>query len=159
MLSSCAAPFRTQVTRFHQLPVKGAGESFNVTAPMKDQRLETQQHLSRMASGLVKHGWRFTNSASADYSVRVDYGISDGREVHGVMPLYGQTGGGTTTYSSGNASAYGSSGSYASGTYSGTSYTPATYGLVGAVPTVSTVFDRYLLVLGCVLKPSKSMLE
>jgi hypothetical protein len=146
LICSCGTLYETQVTRFHQLPSKGAGESFSVSAPSKADGLETQQHLSHLASGLVEHGWVQTNSESATYKVAIDYGIGDGRTVHGVAPIYGRTGGGTTTYHSGTASAYGSYGGYAAGSYSGTSYTPATYGIVGAVPTTQTVFDRYLLV-------------
>jgi hypothetical protein len=147
LICSCGTTYETQVTRFHQLPSKGAGETFSVSAPRKAAGLETQQHLSRLSSGLLAHGWGQANSKNATYKVAMDYGIGDGRTVHGVAPIFGQTGGGTTTYHSGTASAYGSYGGYASGSYSGTSYTPATYGVVGAVPTTQTVFDRYLLVL------------
>ncbi len=143
----CSCGYTTQVTRFHQLPPKGNGETFSVSAPRKAPGLETQQHLSLLSSGLVEHGWVQANSKNATYRVAIDYGIGDGRTVHGVAPIYGQTGGGTTTYHSGSAFAYGSYGGYASGSYSGTSYTPATYGIVGEVPTTQTVFDRYLLVL------------
>ena len=48
----------------------------------------------------------------------------------GSTPIYGQTGGGTT-YQSGTGSAYGSGG-YAYGSYSGTSYTMPTFGVVGS---------------------------
>ena len=108
--------------------------------------LETQQHLSRLANGLIAHGWTKSSSKNANYKVTMDYGISNGRTVHDVAPIIGQTAGGGTTYHSGTASAYGTYGGYASGSYSGTSYTPATYGVVGTVPTTDTVFDRYLFV-------------
>ena len=148
LFCSCSSTTcHTQVTRFHQLPQKGMGETFTISAPLKHGGLEVQQHVSRMASGLVAHGWILGEPKNYTYKVSMDYGISNGRTVHGVAPIIGQTGGGTTTYSSGNASAYSSYGGYATGNYSGTSYTPATYGVVGAVPTTSTVFDRYLIVL------------
>jgi hypothetical protein len=135
------------VTSFHKLPPKGAGETFYLAAPDNDPGLETEQHLGRLSAGLVKHGWVPAVRKSADYRVAVKYGMLDGRKVHGVAPIFGQTGGGTTTYTSGSASAFSSYGGYTRGTYSGTSYTPATYGIVGAVPTVQTVFDRYLFIL------------
>jgi hypothetical protein len=65
------------------------------------------------------------------------------REQTGSLPLYGQTGGGTT-YHSGSFSSYGSSG-YNSGSFGGTSYKPATFGVVGAMPYSHTVHDRYML--------------
>ena len=146
-LCSCGTIYETQVTIFHKLPPKGGGETFYLAAPSHDSGLETAQHMERMASGLIKHGWVPADRKSATYRVGMNYGILDGREVHGVAPIFGQTGGGTTTYHSGSTSAYSGYGGYARGTYSGTSYTPATYGVVGAVPTVQTVFDRYLFVL------------
>ena len=147
LFCSCSSTYETQVTRFHQLPLKGVGETFTISSPRKPASIEVQQHVSHMASGLIAYGWTPAESKSATYKVAIDYGISNGRTVHGVAPIFGQTGGGTITYHSGTASAYGSYGGYASGSYSGTSYTPATYGIVGAVPTTQTVFDRYLFVL------------
>ena len=137
-LCSCATTtFETSVTKFHQLPPKGKGETFVISAPLIKASLETEQHLSRLANGLVVHGWTQAGSKNYAYKVAIDYGISNGRTVHGIAPIIGQTGGGTTYHS----------GITASGSYSGTSYTPATFGVVGAVPTAQTVFDRYLLVI------------
>ena len=146
LLSSCGPVFESEVTRFHKLPKKGNSETFYVVAPRKAPGLETEQHLAELSAGLKKYGWVEGDPKSATYKVGLDYGISNGRTVHGVAPIFGQTSPGGTTYHSGTASAYGSGG-YASGSYSGTSYTPATYGVVGAVPTTSTVFDRYLFVI------------
>ena len=58
-------------------------------------------------------------------------------------PIYGQTGGGTT-YTSGTVSTY--SGGY--GSYSGTSYTMPTYGVVGSSTSSvqSTVYKRQLAI-------------
>lgn len=118
-----------------------------ISAPRIASGLEVQQHLTQIAAGLSGYGWTPSISKKADYSVIVDYGISNGRTVHGVQPIIGQTGGGTTTFHNGTASAYGSYGGYANGYYSGTTYTPATYGVVGAVPTTSTVYDRFLFIV------------
>jgi hypothetical protein len=146
-LVSCGSTYQTEVTKFHQLPAKGAGESFTIFAPKKRGSLEVQQHLGQLAAGLTKHGWTQSQSKSADYRVAVEYGITDGETRQGVRQIYGQTGGGTTTYHSGSANTYGSYGGYSAGSYSGTSYTPATYGVVGAVPTTYTVYGRYLFVI------------
>ena len=74
-------------------------------------------------------GFSIAPEGSADYIAFVSYGIDGGTEQTGVTstPVYGQTGGGTT-YSSGTVSSY--SGGY--GSYSGTSYTMPTYGIVGS---------------------------
>lgn len=73
---------------------------------------------------------------SADYVAFITYGIDSGQTSSTTVPIYGQTGGGTS-YSSGTVS---SGGRY--GTYSGTTTTMPTYGMVGAVPVQSTVYKR-----------------
>ena len=60
------------------------------------------------------------------------------------QPLFGQTGDGTTTYHSGNVPTYGGYSGYSNSTVNGTSYTPATYRMVGAVPVTRTIFERNL---------------
>lgn len=147
LITSCSSTkYRTEVTRFHQLPISGSGETFNILTPNKTPSLENQQHLGRLAQGLIKYGWKQSNSKDAKYKVAVDYGITEGKTVQGVQQIYGKTGGGTTTYHTGTASAYGNYGGYSSGNYSGTSYTPATYGIVGAVPYNYTAYGRYLFI-------------
>jgi hypothetical protein len=158
LLASCGTTYQTEVTRFHQLPKAGAGQTFTISAPKKTFSLETQQHLGQLAQGLTEYGWKQSTGRSADYKVAVEYGITDGKTVQGVRTIYGQTGGGTTTYHSGTANAYGSYGSYSSGSYSGTSHTPATYGVVGAVPTSHTVYGRYLYVI-IMNRSGKTVLE
>ncbi len=148
-LNSCGTRVHVNVTRFHKLPPKGAGEKFVVSAPDEPSGLEKEQHLSQLAAGLVKHGWvqSHGNYKSADYQVAIKYGRFGGaRKVHGVRPIWGQTSGGTTANISGNVHGYGSYGGY-NGTYSGTATTSPTYGVVGSVPTVDTVYDRYLLLM------------
>ena len=104
--------------------------------------LEFGMYASRVASHLQTYGWTHASSGSPDYTVLLDYQMGDSRERQGSIPIMGQTGGGTT-YHSGSANSYGSYGS-TRGTYSGTSYTPATYGVVGSSPYSFTVHDRYL---------------
>lgn len=146
-LSSCATTrFISDVTRFHKLPEQGAGETFSIASKRGNTGIEASQHLGRLAQGFTTYGWRQSSGSDADYRVMIDYGISDGRTVQGSRPIIGQTGGGTT-YHSGNVSSYGGYGGYSNANYSGTSYTPATFGVVGAVPTTDTVYDRYLFVV------------
>lgn len=146
--SSCATTrYVSNVTRFHRLPKTGSGETFTIKSMTRAGGLEESQHLGRLAQGFTEYGWRRASSGSPDFRVLLDYAISDGRTVQGTRPIFGQTGGGTTTYHSGNLSTYGSGGGYGGATYSGTSHTPATFGVVGAVPTRETVFDRQLAVV------------
>ncbi len=146
-LSSCSTiRFVSDVTRFHKLPNQGSGETFSITSKQGNSGLEVSQHLGRMAQGFTAYGWRHSAEGGADYRIFVDYGISNGRVVHGSRPIIGQTGGGTT-YHSGSVTNFGGYGGFGNSIYSGTSYTPATFGVVGAVPTADTVYDRYLFVV------------
>lgn len=148
-LSSCESTrYISEVTRFHTLPPKGTGQSFSLVAARSSSSIEVSQYLGQITQGFIQYGWIPSSSANADYKILVDWGISNGRTVQGVMPIVGKTGGGTTTFHSGQiAPSYGSYGSSGPTSFSGTSYTPATYGVVGAVPTVDTVYDRFLLVI------------
>lgn len=76
------------------------------------------------------------NNPKAAYLAYITYGIDNGKTTVTSVPLYGQTGGGTT-YSSGTVS---SGTKY--GTYSGTSTTMPTYGLIGAMPVSGTEYRR-----------------
>jgi hypothetical protein len=73
---------------------------------------------------------------NAEYVAFITYGIDNGKTISSSVPIYGQTGGGTT-YSSGTIS----SGSRM-GSYSGTSTTMPTYGMVGAIPYDVTTYKR-----------------
>jgi len=89
---------------------------------------------------LIEYGWILSDSPSnADYLVYFTYSIDGGETVSGSMPIYGQTGGGTSYTSGSVTSGYGG---YA--TYSGTTYTPPTFGQVGSVPYTSKMYGRNL---------------
>jgi hypothetical protein len=69
------------------------------------------------------------------------YGVGAERQMSGAVPLYGQTGGGTT-FHSGSVSTYGAGGrTY--GTYNGMSSSAPTYGITGMMPYSRTEYDRY----------------
>jgi Domain of unknown function (DUF4136) len=140
-LSSCAS-VQSDVTRFHTLPPQGNGQTFTIRAASSSGGIEFGTYSARVASHLQNYGWTQASTGGADYTVMLDYRMGGSSERHGSMPITGQTGGGTT-YHSGSVNSYGSYGS-ASGSYSGTSYTPATFGVVGSVPYSVTVHDRYL---------------
>lgn len=139
-LSSCQM-VETNVTKFHRLPAVGSGETFTILTTLSGGELESAAYTTQIASALEAHGWR-RNPTAADYTVAYRYAIGDGRTQSGVMPIMGQTGGGTT-YHSGTFNTYGA-GASSFGSVSGTSYTPATYGMIGAIPYSQTVYTRTL---------------
>jgi hypothetical protein len=141
-LSACAS-VETKVTRFHRIPINGSGQTFTVSAPTRyGSAIELAGYSAQIAAHLEKYGWRRGAYKTADYFVGYEYGISDGRQVQSSVPIMGQTGGGTT-YHSGTFNSYGRGG----GSFSGTSYTPATFGVVGSRSVTQTVFGRWLLII------------
>jgi hypothetical protein len=141
-LASCST-VESNVTRFHTLPPKGTGQSFAVRTEPGQSSIEFSQYSQQVSKHLQAYGWTPASSNSADYTVVLDYQMGGSRERTGSLPVYGQTGGGTT-YHSGSFNAYGSGG-YRSGSFGGTSYSPATFGVVGAMPYNHTVHDRYMI--------------
>lgn len=124
----------TDVTVFHTADVEKPN-TFNVMArgPGSDT-LEAATYGDMVASRLQGLGW--TRQPAGEVTVVYGFGIDSGREVTRAAPIYGQTGGGSST-STGMITG---SGGFA--TYSGTTYTQPTFGLVGAVPVTETVYER-----------------
>jgi hypothetical protein len=142
---SCSTNVEVTTTHFHKLPKKGNGEVFTLITK-KNPSMEHQAYMDRIIAGFEKYGWKYSPSKKSPYIVAVICGMPPGRTVHGVRPVIGKISAGGTTYHSGTVNT--GLGEYSS--FRGTSYTPATYGVVGAVPTQETVYDRllYVLVLG-----------
>jgi len=124
----------SNATAFHSI-TPGTVETFTVRAASGHSgSLEANSYAELIGRRLGESGW--TSAARGDVIVTFGYGIDGGRTEVSSVPIYGQTGGGTT-YTSG--SVY-SSGGF--GSYTGTSYTPTTYGVVGAAPVTQTVYTR-----------------
>lgn len=141
-LSSCAH-CEIKVNTLHELPEKGNGQTFGVYGKIDLNRIEDRQYLTALVGGFEAYGWKYDEAiARPDYRLYVAWGVTDPTVTHGVMPLYGQTGGGTT-YHTGTLNSFNS---YGSASYSGTSYTPPTYGVVGAIPTTTITYGRYLFI-------------
>lgn len=143
-LTSCGPMVRSQVTRFSELPANGIGKTF-IIIPLQNQigDLEYQTYANQIADQLEKAGYSTTNSLrNADYSVAFAYSISEPSTVTGTAPIIGQTGGGYS-YQNGNFSSVGSYGS-AFGTFSGSTYTTPTYGVVGESNYSITTYTREL---------------
>jgi hypothetical protein len=110
---------------------------------MQEGSLEFQTHAANVAGKLQQNGYRLvTDTRQADYAVFLNYAVGDAQTVSGLAPIYSQTGDG---YSS-QTGAFSSFGSYGSafGTYSGSTYTAPTYGIVGAVPYTHSAYTRVL---------------
>ena len=145
---------RSDVTRFDQLPQDTAGKSVYFL-PLEEQGTSAAYltYSSQIAAELAKHGLHTSDAIeTADYALVMAYGSGGGRQISGALPLYGQTGGGTT-YHSGSVSTFGSGGR-SSGSYSGQSYSAPTYGMVGMMPYTQTKFDRFLTIRVIDLKRS-----
>src|SRR3954464_11775278 len=126
-LSACSQ-VRTEVSRFSRMPANGTGRTFAVV-PLKEQMgsLEYQNYSGLVAQQLVERGYSWISAPDAsDYVVFFNYSIDQGRTDHVDLPIFGQTGRGTTTYSGHSTGTIG--GTPYSGSSSGTAYAPPTFG-------------------------------
>ena len=133
------------MSSFHRLGAEDSGKTFAVLAadPSKRGSIEFDTYARLVATQLSAQGFREVGlQPEPDLLVFLEYGIDAGQTVSGSLPVYGQTGGGYT-YQGGSVTAYGPGGS-AAGTYSGYTYSPPTYGVVGAVPYSRTDYRRVL---------------
>ena len=129
-------PFiEANISSFSELPKALVGKSIYLLAhpQEKNDTLEWKSYRKIFESGFRKSGFTITELASADYVAFISYGIDGGKVTQDTVttPVYGSTGGGTT-YHSGTVSSYG--GGY--GSYSGTSYSMPTYGVVGSSTSI-----------------------
>lgn len=93
---------------------------------------------NRIAAHFGQKGYQpVSDYQDAQYVAYVNYSINDGKKVKESVPIYGQTGVGGVSFSSGTVRG---SGGYAS--YSGSTYTPPTFGMVGIADTEHTVYLR-----------------
>lgn len=76
------------------------------------------------------------SSSETEFVAYITYGIDDGKTTSSTVPIFGQTGGGAT-YSSGTVMT-----NKGFGSYSGTSYTMPTYGVVGIAQSSSVEYKR-----------------
>ena len=150
-LAACqSVRIRSEVTTFHTLPEQSV-KTFRVL-PAAGPPLETASYAGLIAQNLEEHGWT-PAKGSPEVTVQFSYGIDTGQTRVGSMPIFGQTGGGTT-FSSGMITGAGGL-----ATYSGTSYTPATFGVVGAAPYSVTMYTRFLSVTMTDTKSGASVFE
>jgi hypothetical protein len=136
---SCAV-VKNQVTAFHSLPPKGQNETFMVVVPPAAPQLQDRLYAQRIAQHLAKYGWKEAKEAP-DFTVTFDYSVSNPFTASASVPVMGQTGGGTSFHTGTVTSTSGS------GSFTGTSYTPATFGVVGSTAFSQTAFERNLRIV------------
>jgi hypothetical protein len=134
----------SNVTSFHNITGTITKRTIKVLPFDKslESSLQFQNYATTIASYLKQSGFSVAvENQTPDYVVFVSYGIGSGKTIAESTPVFGQTGGGTTT-SSGTVYGLGGGSSY----YSGSSYTMPTFGVVGSRTSTSTVFTRNLAI-------------
>lgn len=128
----------TKTTAFYTPTYASSGSIFVISVDAeKNNSLEFASYKKKFEDKLASYGYSIaTNANDAEYIAIVAYGIDNGKSAVVSTPIFGQTGGGTT-YSSGTI--YGTGGS---ASYSGSSYTMPTYGVVGSSTSSSTTYTR-----------------
>lgn len=125
------------------MPPSGVSKTF-AFLPTKEQQgsLEYASYCEKVAQRLKVYGWKYDAAASdtTDYFVFLSYAIDNGETISGVIPIYGQTGGGTAFSSGTVRTNYGTS-----ATYTGTTTAPATFGQTGAIPYNRKEYGRQLI--------------
>jgi hypothetical protein len=137
-LTGCASFVQTSSTTFQGQEHFERG-TISVLPFDKSQEgsLEFQSVSNYLLKKLAESGYVPVQAGSqSTYVAYITYGIDNGKTTTSSVPLYGQTGGGTS-FSSGTVSS-----GTKSGSYSGTTTTMPTYGLVGVMPVSGTEFKR-----------------
>ena len=135
------------ISSFSGLPNSLSGKKIHLLAypSEKNTTLEWKSYRRIFENGFKKSGFSISGIDSADYVAFISYGIDHGKVTQDVIStrVYGSTGGGTT-YHSGSISTYG--GGY--GSYSGTSYSMPTFGVVGSTTSTVTgeIFTRNIAI-------------
>jgi hypothetical protein len=137
-LTGCAGFVQTSSTTFHGSEHINRG-SIAVLPIDKTQEgsLEFRSVSEHLTKKLTQVGYTSTTSSEKPmFAAFITYGIDNGTTSVSSVPLFGQTGGGTS-YTTGSVSSYGRTSNF-----SGTTTTMPTYGMVGAMPVSSTEYKR-----------------
>jgi len=138
----CGTTFRVNATRFHEFQTNteeafNLKKTFNVVPYDKKQKgsLAFESKAKIVSEKLEQYGMKREKN-SPQLLVFLGYSIDGGVTKSGVVPTYGQTGGGSTSFS---GSTYGSGGF---NNFSGTAYSAPTYGVTGYQSYSRTEFTR-----------------
>jgi hypothetical protein len=138
MLTGCAGFVQTSSTTFHGQNHASRG-SIVVTPIDKTQQesLEFKSVGDYLTKKLLQSG--YTQAATNEkpmFAAFITYGIDSGNTSVSSVPIFGQTGGGTS-FTTGSVNSYGRVANF-----SGTTTTMPTYGVVGARAVSSTEYKR-----------------
>lgn len=131
---------RSYVTPYHVLSNEVGSYEYKFANTKNKPKLEFERIKSLVATRLTEFGWNESLNEDAQYVISIDYGMGSYLR-SGSTPIIWQTSGGST-YHSGTVS-----GSYGTSSYSGTSYTAPTYGVVGSSSYSVKVNERFLLLI------------
>ena len=139
VLTGCAGFVQTSSTTFQGPNHEMRGKI--IVMPIdksQESSLEFSSVSNYLARKLAIKGYDTALSLDdAQFMAFITYGIDSGTTSVSSVPIYGQTGGGTSYTTGTVTNSYGRT-----GTYSGTTTTMPTYGMVGAVPVRSTEYKR-----------------
>jgi len=118
----------SKTTRFFAPQYKSTGTiSVIATTAEANNSLEFSHYKPRIEQKLASNGYTIvSNPSEAKYVALVAYGIDEGKTAIVSTPMFGQTGGGTTTFSSSGRSYY----------------TMPTYGIVGSSTNSVAQYSR-----------------
>lgn len=139
LLMSGCAHVQTTSTPFHG-PNHNQRGTISVLPIDKDQQSSLQFNAVKnyLQTKLAQQGYvPVSPSANPQFVAFITYGIDNGKVVTGSVPIYGQTGGGTS-FTTGNVTS--STGRMSS--FNATTTTMPTYGMVGAMPVSRTEYKR-----------------
>ncbi len=136
LLTGCV---RSDVTRFHNLPKWGGGKTILIVPsdPAHNGSIEFNTYAQIVAGYFQKNGYVVVppNAPNKDFIAVFTYSMGQGQTGVRSTPVYGKTGGGTTTYYT----------NYYGG-YAGSSYTPPTRGVVGSRTFSYTTYETMVRV-------------
>ena len=139
LLSGCATlQVETDSTAFYtaDYTVQGSISVVAANAEVNDS-LEFAAYKQKFEAKLTEVGYQVVEDAEqADFIALVAYGIDHGKTSYVTTPIFGQTGGGAS-YSSGTINT-----ATGNTSYTASSYRMPTYGVVGAVSSTATVYNR-----------------
>lgn len=139
-VSGCMT-IRTNLTTFHGKEhfQRGTIEVVALTDEQKSS-LAFQSHSALLLDKLQSVGYRqIAKNERPEFIAYMTYGIDTGKSSTTVVPLYGQTGGGTSMTTGNISSNFGTSYNYNS-----TTTQMPTYGMIGAIPVRKTEYTREL---------------
>jgi uncharacterized protein YceK len=137
-LTGCAGLIKTSSTTFHGPEHNNRG-SIAVLPIDKTQEgsLEFRAVSEYLTRKLNQTGYTIPAvDVKPMYAAFITYGIDNGTTSISSVPIFGQTGGGTS-FTTGSISSYGQT-----STFSGTTTTMPTFGMVGTMPVSSTEYNR-----------------